>query len=439
MKKKKLILTLLFLLCISFALPATASAYKNEWVTTGDGTYYYGNNGKKYTGGPKKIKSGKKTYLYLFDRSGKLITDQVTKYKKKLYLSLANGRLLTTFKQINGAYYYGTEKGYLKTGKQTYKKKIYYFNPKNGQALKKQWKKIGKYYYYFNGRGRAYHGGVYTINGKKYYFDKSGRRSSGVYKIGKYYYGFNSKGVMVTGWRTLDKNKYYFQKNGRAYVNGFHKINKKSYYFNSYGVRQTGWLVIGNKRYYLDPNDNGARIYGTKKINGTTYKFGSKGYVTYKPTGNLTIHVNRKKCVITIYDGSTPVKAMACSVGRAGSPTPTGTFFIRAKYRWWELNGPSYGQYCSKFLDAYLFHSVPMYGTTRNPYNVNASDYNRLGSPASEGCIRLCVADARWIYDNVPVGSTIVISDHEKTPLGKPTPMKMKAGTTGKDPTDVWS
>ena len=80
-----------------------------------------------------------------------------------------------------------------------------------------------------------------------------------------------------------------------------------------------------------------------------------------------------------------------------------------------------------------------MNGTDHNPYNVAASDYNKLGQAASHGCVRLCVADARWIYYNCPIGTKVVISDKEATPLGKPAVVKMKAGTVGKDPTDIWS
>ena len=59
-----------------------------------------------------------------------------------------------------------------------------------------------------------------------------------------------------------------------------------------------------------------------------------------------------------------------------------------------------------------------------------------LGKPASAGCIRLCIADAKWIYYNVPVGSTVIISDNEPMPLGKPTVVKMPKNSVGADPTD---
>ena len=77
-----------------------------------------------------------------------------------------------------------------------------------------------------------------------------------------------------------------------------------------------------------------------------------------------------------------------------------------------------------------------MHTLRRDPYKVSASDYNKLGKPASAGCIRLSIADAKWIYYHVPIGSTVVISDNEATPLGKPATTKMPKGTVGADPTD---
>ena len=49
-------------------------------------------------------------------------------------------------------------------------------------------------------------------------------------------------------------------------------------------------------------------------------------------------------------------------------------------------------------------------------------EYNKLGSPASLGCVRLTTADAKWIYDNCKAGTKTLIYDNTETPgpLGKP-------------------
>ena len=76
-----------------------------------------------------------------------------------------------------------------------------------------------------------------------------------------------------------------------------------------------------------------------------------------------------------------------------------------------------------------------------NSYNLPAVEYNKLGSPASHGCIRTCVADAKWVYENCN-GAPISIIDGKykaddamKGPLGKKalTPLR---GAANFDPTD---
>ena len=49
-------------------------------------------------------------------------------------------------------------------------------------------------------------------------------------------------------------------------------------------------------------------------------------------------------------------------------------------------------------------------------------EYNKLGGPASLGCVRLCVADAAWIYYNIPWGTQVVVYyDYENPgPWGVP-------------------
>ncbi|NLP33831.1 MAG: L,D-transpeptidase family protein [Clostridiales bacterium] len=154
------------------------------------------------------------------------------------------------------------------------------------------------------------------------------------------------------------------------------------------------------------------------------------------------IKVNRVHNTITIYekdeDGQykLPVKAMVCSVGLKGTETPKGTFRTQAKYRWKALMGDVWGQYSTRIVGGVLFHSVYYY-EYKNPATLATKQYNKLGSAASHGCIRLTVEDAKWIYDNCPVGTTVVIYDDKESPgpLGKPKARKLASGIRW-DPTD---
>lgn len=152
------------------------------------------------------------------------------------------------------------------------------------------------------------------------------------------------------------------------------------------------------------------------------------------------IKINKQQNCVTIYklDGQgkyKPVKAMVCSTGWA---TQTGTYSLGEKMRWHVLDGPCYGQYCTRIYGGVLFHSV-WYTGQNNPGTLSVSSYNKLGTTASHGCVRLCVADAKWIYDNVPSGTPVIIYNSSNPgPLGKPEAIKIPYSTPW-DPTDIWS
>ena len=163
--------------------------------------------------------------------------------------------------------------------------------------------------------------------------------------------------------------------------------------------------------------------------------FGLAGNVTdVKAAGkNYYIKINKGTNVVTVYESNgTPYVAFTCS---AGSATPIGTFHTMAKYRWHTLDGPSYGQYCTRITGSILFHSVWYYQQTMNSQSY--VQYNKLGSLASHGCVRLTVAASKWIYDNCPTGTKVTIfnGSSKNDPLGKPKTIKV-SGYSGWDPTD---
>jgi hypothetical protein len=149
------------------------------------------------------------------------------------------------------------------------------------------------------------------------------------------------------------------------------------------------------------------------------------------------IKVNKGQNTITIYEKddkgkyTVPVKAMTCSVGVA---TPLGVYKTPIKYRWKLLMDDVWGQYSTRIVGGILFHSVWYYKMDAS--TLSATQYNKLGTTASHGCVRLTVIDAKWIYDNCPIGTTVEIYESKEVgPLGKPETIKLKTGT-GWDPTD---
>lgn len=164
---------------------------------------------------------------------------------------------------------------------------------------------------------------------------------------------------------------------------------------------------------------------------------------TNLPTGKSKyyIKVNYSANVVNIYtkdkngNYTVPYKAMVCSCGTA---TPqAGTYEISSKYRWLSLIGNVNGQYSTRIVNHILFHSVPY--LTKSHDSLEYWEYDKLGTTASAGCIRLTVEDAKWIYDNCKSGTKVEFySDVNPGPLGKPTATKISSNEACRnwDPTD---
>lgn len=172
----------------------------------------------------------------------------------------------------------------------------------------------------------------------------------------------------------------------------------------------------------------------------TCLPFTNKKTVTGAARYPYLLKVNKQQNVITVYKRdkagkyTVPHKAFVCSTGAA---TPIGTFKTPQRYRWKLLDGNVWGQYSTRITKGFLFHSVWYY--KQDPSTLSSKQYNKLGTMASHGCIRVSVADAKWIYDNCPIGTTVKIYNSKNPgPLGKPKPIKLKEGTKW-DPTDIWS
>lgn len=152
------------------------------------------------------------------------------------------------------------------------------------------------------------------------------------------------------------------------------------------------------------------------------------------------IMVNRSQNCVTVYtydsDGkyTVPVRAMVCSCG-IENRTRLGFYNIYFRTVWNPLVNDSYGQYVSGFDGDYLFHSVPYNDISKS--SLKTEEYNKLGTPASRGCVRMASSDCKWVYDNCPGNTAVVIYDDDNPgPLGKPESIHITDLECQWDPTD---
>ncbi len=201
----------------------------------------------------------------------------------------------------------------------------------------------------------------------------------------------------------------------------------------NYNVNKVGTYKINIKATDVSGNTSSKDITLTVKSNAVS---GNKSKPYY-------IEVIRNQNVVVVYGldsnnyYSRIVKVFVASVGKSSSPTPTGTYKTTRGNRWGGLFGGVYGQYTTRIVGNILFHSVPYYSAS--PDNLEWEEYNKLGTGASLGCIRLRVSDVKWIFDNCPNGTTVKIYDGN-LPAGvsKPSAQKISGSSPnrGWDPTD---
>lgn len=181
--------------------------------------------------------------------------------------------------------------------------------------------------------------------------------------------------------------------------------NGKTYYYYEDGTRATGIVTINDRKYCFDRN--GVRLTDAKAV------MDIKADGLSSKTRYLCL-VNLKTHYVGIYKGSkgnwTRVKYMRCSDGKKGHRTPKGTFST-GKYKYWKYKVKYFDShgvrcwYATRITGHYLFHSVT-YKKSRTPKRIADG---RLGKCVSNGCIRLTINDAKWIYNTIPSGTKTVI------------------------------
>lgn len=121
--------------------------------------------------------------------------------------------------------------------------------------------------------------------------------------------------------------------------------------------------------------------------------------------------------VTTVYgrdengDYTQVIKQMLCSTGTKKNPSDLGDWTLSGRKATWCYfpEWGSHARYWTRINSSIAFHSV-IYNSV-NTMDLSVSSYNNLGKRASHGCIRLTVADAKWIYDNVDAGTVVHITD----------------------------
>jgi L,D-transpeptidase-like protein len=119
---------------------------------------------------------------------------------------------------------------------------------------------------------------------------------------------------------------------------------------------------------------------------------------------NQLVVVNRERLRMDFYRGGRRIWSAPVGVGRAGTPTPTGHFWIDERFT---ITNPGSGYYPYAFgtTDYSTLSDWPGGGVV----GIHGPYYDALGIPGyiSHGCIRLHVADDFWLAGHLALGAPL--------------------------------
>ena len=262
--------------------------------------------------------------------------------------------------------------------------------------------------------------GWWYVRGGKVDFGYTGvaKNRLGWWRIvnGKVDFNCNSVEKNHLGWWYIRGGKVDFGYTGVAKnANGWWKIDngKVNFGFNGIGVNNNGaWYIRGGKvdfGYNGNIKWNGTDCYvanGKVTMSGVSVQISSRAAYASSDT-NWLIVTDTSACKVAIFAGSkgnwSTVKYISCSPGKPSTPTVKGEFKVTGR-------GLSFGKptytcwYYTQFYGDYLFHSV-----IYNKGSKTSIQDGRLGMQLSHGCVRLALSEAKWIHDNIPNGTKVIV------------------------------
>jgi lipoprotein-anchoring transpeptidase ErfK/SrfK len=119
------------------------------------------------------------------------------------------------------------------------------------------------------------------------------------------------------------------------------------------------------------------------------------------------IHVSLSARRVTVIDAGKVVKRYTVAIGAPASPTPTGRFAVTDRLTTGDPNGP-YGC-CILALSARSPHAIQGWAGGDRIAIHSTPETSSIGRAASHGCMRLTLAEGRWLLDHVPLGTPTII------------------------------
>ena len=202
-------------------------------------------------------------------------------------------------------------------------------------------------------------------------------------------------------------NEWFFVRNGRLDWGYTGLACNGEYYFYVKNGRldwsYSGYAQIDGQGEYYEVR-NGRLVGGTltlAKMHGVANNQDS-------PTNYIVI-VDRAAHRVGVFKGSkynwADAKYYKCCVGKPSTPTISGTYYIKSRGKYFDTGTKGRCWYFTQINGNYLFHSV-IYDRQPSPKKIID---NSMDAAVSHGCVRLDLENAKWIYDNIPKNTKVII------------------------------
>jgi lipoprotein-anchoring transpeptidase ErfK/SrfK len=122
---------------------------------------------------------------------------------------------------------------------------------------------------------------------------------------------------------------------------------------------------------------------------------------------NWELKVSLSARRLTVLKGGRVVKRYTVAIGQPAAPTPTGRFAVTDRLTTGDPAGP-YGC-CILALSARSPHAIQGWDGGNRIAIHSTPEVSSIGEAASHGCLRLTLAEGRWLLGHVPLGTPTVI------------------------------
>jgi lipoprotein-anchoring transpeptidase ErfK/SrfK len=164
-----------------------------------------------------------------------------------------------------------------------------------------------------------------------------------------------------------------------------------------FGSPQAMWVVRMSGRWL--------GVVSTIAGNGKVGWIAAKDASLSRTGWRLTVSLARRQ--LTVLDNGRVRRRYSIAIGKPAAPTPTGRFAVTDRLTTGDPAGP-YGC-CILALSAKAPHAISDWNGGDRIAIHSTPETSSIGKPVSHGCMRLTLAEGRWLLDHIPLGTPTVV------------------------------